>query len=100
DIAGFTETTDMLESEELTALLNQYLEEMSTIAHAHGATIDKFIGDAIMVFFGDTDSRGEKDDALACVKMAIGMQQRMRDLQAEWRERGQEHVFQLRIGIN
>ena len=32
--------------------------------------------------------------------MAIAMQQRMRDLQAEWRERGQEHVFQLRIGIN
>jgi class 3 adenylate cyclase len=100
DIAGFTETTDMLESEELTALLNQYLEAMSTIAHAHGATIDKFIGDAIMVFFGDPESRGEKDDALACVKMAIEMQQRMRDLQAEWRERGQEHVFQLRIGIN
>ena len=37
---------------------------------------------------------------VACVKMAIAMQQRMRDLQAEWRERGQEHVFQLRIGIN
>ena len=32
--------------------------------------------------------------------MAVAMQQRMRDLQAEWRERGQEHVFQLRIGIN
>ena len=41
-----------------------------------------------------------RDDAVACVKMAIAMQQRMRDLQAEWRERGQEHVFQLRIGIN
>ena len=37
---------------------------------------------------------------MACVRMAIAMQQRMRDLQAEWRERGQEHVFQLRIGIN
>ncbi|MEO8485625.1 MAG: PAS-domain containing protein [Betaproteobacteria bacterium] len=100
DIAGFTETTDMLESEELTTLLNQYLREMSAIALDHGATIDKFIGDAIMVFFGDPESRGAKDDALACVKMAIAMQQRMRDLQAEWRERGQEHVFQLRIGIN
>jgi class 3 adenylate cyclase/PAS domain-containing protein len=100
DIAGFTETTDMLESEELTALLNQYLREMSTIALDHGATIDKFIGDAIMLFFGDPESRGARDDAIACVKMAIAMQQRMRDLQAEWRERGQEHVFQLRIGIN
>jgi class 3 adenylate cyclase len=100
DIAGFTETTDLLESEELTSLLNQYLREMSTIALEHGATIDKFIGDAIMLFFGDPETRGPKEDAVACVKMAIAMQQRMRDLQAEWRERGQEHVFQLRIGIN
>jgi len=100
DIAGFTETTDLLESEELTNLLNHYLREMSSIALEYGATIDKFIGDAIMVFFGDPESRGPKEDALACVKMAIAMQQRMRDLQAEWRERGQEHVFQLRIGIN
>ena len=100
DIAGFTETTDLLESEELTNLLNHYLREMSTIALEYGATIDKFIGDAIMLFFGDPETRGPKEDALACVKMAIAMQQRMRDLQAEWRERGQEHVFQLRIGIN
>jgi class 3 adenylate cyclase/PAS domain-containing protein len=100
DIAGFTETTDMLESEELTSLLNQYLREMSAIALEFGATIDKFIGDAIMLFFGDPQTNGPKEDAIACVKMAIAMQQRMRDLQAEWRERGQEHVFQLRIGIN
>jgi class 3 adenylate cyclase/PAS domain-containing protein len=100
DIAGFTETTDMLESEELTLLLNRYLSEMSSIALEYGATIDKFIGDAIMLFFGDPETRGEREDAIACVRMAIAMQQRMRDLQAEWREHGQEHVFQLRIGIN
>jgi class 3 adenylate cyclase/PAS domain-containing protein len=100
DIAGFTETTDLLESEELTSLLNQYLREMSAIALEYGATIDKFIGDAIMLFFGDPETRGAREDAIACVKMAIAMQQRMRDLQAEWRERGQQHVFQLRIGIN
>ena len=58
DIAGFTETTDILESEELTILLNQYLREMSSIALEHGATIDKFIGDAIMLFFGDPETRG------------------------------------------
>ena len=73
---------------------------MSAIALEYGATIDKFIGDAIMLFFGDPETQGRKEDAVACVKMAIAMQQRMRDLQAEWRERGQEHVFQLRIGIN
>ena len=57
DITGFTETTDRLESEELTQLLNQYLTEMSHIALQHGATIDKYIGDGIMIFFGDPESR-------------------------------------------
>ncbi len=100
DIAGFTETTDLLESEELTTLLNHYLTEMSSIALEYGATIDKFVGDAVMLFFGDPETRGAKQDAVTCVKMAIAMQQRMSELQAQWRERGQEHVFQLRIGIN
>ena len=63
DIAGFTETTDLLESEELTSLLNQYLREMSSIALEHGATIDKFIGDAIMLFFGDPETAGAREDA-------------------------------------
>ena len=58
DIAGFTETTDKMESEDLTQLLNQYLTEMSRIALDHGATIDKYIGDAIMIFFGDPEFLG------------------------------------------
>jgi adenylate cyclase len=100
DIAGFTETTDTLESEELTALLNNYLTEMSSIALEHGATIDKYIGDAIMVFLGDPETLGVKEDAVACVNMAIAMQRRMRELQSQWRDRGMENPFQLRIGIN
>jgi len=100
DIAGFTETTDRLESEELTALLNNYLTEMTTIALEHGATIDKYIGDAIMVFFGDPETRGVKEDATSCVNMAIAMQWRMRELQSQWGDRGMENPFQLRIGIN
>jgi adenylate cyclase len=99
DIVGFTETTEALESEELTALLNQYLNEMSKIAAAHGATVDKFIGDAILAFFGDPISRGAKEDATSAVRMAIAMQHRMRELQNEWRERGLEQTFELRIGI-
>ena len=58
DIAGFTETTDHLEAEELTDVLNQYLTEMSKIALAHGATIDKYIGDAMLLFFGDPETQG------------------------------------------
>ncbi len=56
DIADFTGTTDTLESEELTNLLNHYLTEMSKIALDHGATIDKYVGDAIIAFFGDPDN--------------------------------------------
>jgi class 3 adenylate cyclase len=100
DIAGFTEITDTLESEELTQLLNQYLTEMANIALEYGATIDKYIGDAIMIFFGDPETKGVKDDATACVNMAIDMQRRMCELQKEWRDRGMENPFQLRIGIN
>jgi PAS domain S-box-containing protein len=100
DIAGFTEATDRLESEELTQLLNHYLTEMSRIALDHGATIDKFVGDAIVVFFGDPDSQGVKEDALACVKMAIAMCERMRDLGVIWRDSGLETPLKCRIGIN
>jgi class 3 adenylate cyclase/HAMP domain-containing protein len=100
DIAGFTETTDRMESEDVTQLLNQYLTEMSRVALEHGATIDKYVGDAIMIFFGDPETRGVKADALACVKMAIAMQKRMRELGAIWRDSGIETPFSCRIGIH
>ena len=63
DIANFTETTDKMESEDLTQLLNQYLTDMSQVATDYGATIDKYVGDAIMIFFGDPETRGVKKDA-------------------------------------
>jgi len=100
DIAAFTETTDNLESEELTDVLNHYLTEMSAIALEYGATIDKYIGDAMLLFFGDPETRGVKEDAKACVEMAIAMQRRMRDLDQEWRARGLERPFRIRMGIS
>jgi len=100
DIAGFTETADRLESEELTQLLNHYLTEMSRIALDYGATIDKYVGDAILVFFGDPETKGVNEDALACVKMAIAMRKRMHDLQDTWRGSGIEKPLQVRMGIH
>ena len=99
DIVGFTQTTDNLEAEELSNLLNHYLTEMSEIALKYGATIDKYIGDAMLMFFGDPETKGPKEDAKAGVMMAIAMQQRMRELEQEWRDRGLERPFQVRIGI-
>jgi adenylate cyclase len=90
DIAGFTEAADKMESEELTQLLNRYLTEMSLIASEYGATIDKYVGDAIVMFFGDPESRGIREDALACVTMALAMQKRMGELAQVWMDAGME----------
>lgn len=100
DIADFTEITDRLQSEDLTTLLNHYLSEMSRISLEHGATIDKYIGDAIMIFYGDPESRGVKEDALSCVKMAIAMRNRLRDLQTIWQASGIEKPLRCRMGIH
>jgi class 3 adenylate cyclase/HAMP domain-containing protein len=100
DIAGFTETADKLESEDLTQLLNHYLTEMSQIALAHGATIDKYVGDAIVIFYGDPESRGVREDALACVRMAVAMRARMSELEKVWRDSGIENPLKCRMGIN
>ena len=100
DIVDFTETTDRLESEALTQLLNHYLTEMSGIALAHGATIDKYVGDAILIFFGDPETKGVSEDALACVKMAVAMRDRLRDLETLWRQSGIESPILCRMGIH
>ncbi len=51
---------------------------MSRIALTYGATIDKYVGDAIVIFFGDPNTRGLKEDALVCVKLAIAMRESLR----------------------
>ena len=100
DIANFTSTSEGLQPEDLTTYLNQYFSEMTTIALECGATIDKYIGDAMMVFFGDPESRGEKEDARVCVEMALKMQDRMIELQDKWADEGFADPFQVRMGIN
>jgi PAS domain S-box-containing protein len=100
DLEGFTETTERLESEDLTQLLNHYLTEMSKIALQYGGTIDKYVGDAILIFFGDPETQGVKADAVACVRMAIAMRERMRELASVWRASGLEKPLRCRTGIN
>lgn len=100
DIIGFTTITDSLEPEELSALLNEYLTEVTEIARRHGATVNKYIGDAVVAFFGDPETAGEQQDALRCVEMAIDMQRSLRVLRKKWGQRGIERPFHCRIGIN
>lgn len=100
DIVGFSSLSEQMEAEAFTDLLNQYLTEMSRIALKYGGTIDKFIGDGIMIFFGDPKSKGTKRDALACVSMAIEMRRHMLKLRKQWAEHGMTAPLQIRMGIN
>jgi adenylate cyclase len=100
DIQNFTATTERLQPELITELLNEYFTEMSAIAHEHGGTIDKFIGDAMLIFFGDPETQGDRADAEACLRMAWNMQRRLVELNAKWRASGVEHPFKARMGIN
>ncbi len=100
DIKDFTATTEGLQPEEITHLLNEYFTEMSAIALKHGGTVDKFIGDALVIFFGDPETRGTVEDAGACLNMATEMQRRLAELNVKWRSAGTEQPFRVRMGIN
>ncbi|MGA7456050.1 MAG: adenylate/guanylate cyclase domain-containing protein [Methyloceanibacter sp.] len=100
DIKDFTATTERLQPEEITLLLNEYFTEMSAIALKHGGTVDKFIGDALVIFFGDPETKGTVEDARACLNMATEMQRRLAELNIKWRSAGTEHPFRVRMGIN
>lgn len=100
DIKDFSQLAEEIEAEALNELLNHYLTEMSKIVNQHGGTIDKFMGDAIMVLFGDSNSQGVKTDCVRCVSMAIAMKKKMRSLQLEWFNQGIKKPLQIRMGIN
>lgn len=100
DIKGFTELSEEMEPESLTELLNTYFNAMSQIALKYGGTIDKFVGDSIMIFFGDPTSRGAKEDTLACVAMGIDMRKRMKILRQKWQSQGIRTPLEIRMGIS
>ena len=100
DIKGFSAISEELPLTTLTKMLNTYLSEMTRIALRHGGTIDKFIGDAVMIFFGDPKSEGAQEDAYRCVLMAIEMQEQMKLLRQRWQREGIDHKLEIRIGIN
>jgi class 3 adenylate cyclase len=96
DIRGFTELSERMEPEETVDELNEYLSEMTEIVFRHGGTLDKYVGDAIMVFFGDPVP--QEDHAERAVRMALEMQERIQDLTAGWKEQYGES-FTIGTGI-
>lgn len=100
DIKGFSDVADTIEPEELSRVLNEYLSEMTEIAERYEATVDKFVGDAMMVFFGAPTATHDRDHALRAIRMAIEMQARLAELRIKWAREGIEEPFHVRIGIN
>jgi class 3 adenylate cyclase len=100
DIKGFTDVADRVEPEELSEILNEYFAEMTAIAQRFGGTIDKFMGDAIMIFFGAPVATRDDENALRAVRMAMEMQAQMAELQGRWEKRGVVDPFEVRVGIN
>ena len=99
DIQGFTELSETLIPDDLAFLLNDYLSHMTEIARQYEATVDKFMGDAILIFFGDPISQGVEQDAKTCLDMAIEMRQQMKLLRERWNKMGYP-ALHIRMGIS
>lgn len=97
DLAGFTGLAEKLEPEAVGKVLNLYFTEMTRIVFAHKGTIDKFIGDSIMAFWG-TPLADDEHAANAC-RAALAMQARMATLREEMRREGLPEL-RMRIGIH
>ena len=100
DIKGFSEITERLEPELLTTIVTDYLTAMTNIVVKYGGTVDKYIGDAIMVFFGDPHTKGPKQDAVLCAKMALEMKERLWEIRKIWHDLGVAQPLDIRIGIH
>jgi adenylate cyclase len=97
DIAGFTTISEGLRPEDLVALLNDYLTTMTDLVLSHGGVVDKYIGDAIMAFWGAP--LPVPDHAQRAVKCAIAMRKKCDELRASWHQRFGHEVF-ARAGVN
>jgi adenylate cyclase len=100
DMQGFSQLSEQLDSNKLSWMVNSFLSEMTDIALSYDGTLDKMIGDSIMVFFGDPTSFGKQNDAVACVSMAIAMREAMNDLHLKWQKAGINNPPNIRMGIN
>lgn len=99
DIVGFTDLSDSISADHLANILNTYFDRMTQITIKYGATLDKFIGDGLLCYFGDEPNSNDRDCAIRCASMAIEMRREMETLRQQWRLLGFEGLY-VRIGIN
>lgn len=100
DLIGFTALSDLLPSNILTTILNIYLDTMTNVALKHGGTIDKYMGDMIMIFFGDSENSSPAEDAKRCALMAIEMREKLQESNLKWVEFGIDEPLKMRMGIH
>ena len=99
DLKGFTAASEALGPEGISAFLNEYLTVMNEVIFEHGGTIDKFIGDAIMVLFGAPKEMSKEDQVRRAVFCAKAMQIRLKALTHAWQREGAGRL-DMRIGIH
>ena len=97
DIRGFTTISESLTPEQLVHLLNEYLSAMTEIAMKHEGVVDKFIGDAIMAFWGAPLEQPEHAK-MACLT-SLEMMKELRKMQEKWRKEGTPEI-KIGIGLN
>ncbi|AKF04114.1 adenylate/guanylate cyclase domain-containing protein [Sandaracinus amylolyticus] len=97
DVAGFTSISEKLSPSELVEQLGEYLDALSSCVEREHGTVDKYIGDAIMAFWGAP--RELSDHALRACRSALAMQQAARALDAKWQAEGKPPM-KTRIGVN
>jgi CheY-like chemotaxis protein len=95
DIVGFTPMTERMDPGDLVNLLNEYFDEMVVILKENGATIDKFVGDAIMALYLESKNRSREECAYNAVKAGLEMIEALR----KFNENRQDQV-NIRVGIN
>lgn len=97
DIKGFTNISEALDPEELVILLNEYLGAMTEIVFKYGGTLDKYIGDAVMAFWGAPVP--QEDHARRACWAALDMQEKLEELREKWKSEGKPELY-IRIGLN
>ena len=100
DIAGFTEVSDRIEPEDLTALLVEFFSGMAEKVEESGGTLNEFTGDGLMALFGAPETMEPEQQAVQAIRAARDMQALMETLNARWLRRGIGLPLQMRIGIN
>ncbi|MDD3627126.1 MAG: 7TM diverse intracellular signaling domain-containing protein [bacterium] len=100
DLMGFTDLSESHEPEVVKRILNEYLAEMQSIIDQVGATLDKFLGDGLMGYFGALDEFSKNKQAETASIMAIEMQFRLQDLMNKWKNEGISQEIKMRIGIH